>query len=122
MLIKQKIKILIFLMLLISSLSSADKDNEKEFIVSNNGNFLFYNSPVVAKMNGNIFVAFLNNNGGIVVNKYENDNVSQTINSYFIHNYVNEINYVNKRIKKISKADDHASPEIIYDNDNNRLI
>ena len=53
--LKQKIIIFIFLILSISSLSGADKDNEKEFIVSNNGNFLFYNSPLVAESDTNTY-------------------------------------------------------------------
>ena len=118
--LKQKIIIFIFFILSISNLSGAD--NRKESIISNNGNFLFYNGPVVAKLDTSIFVAFLNNKGDIIVNKYASSDDSHILNTFLVHKHKDKIDQVNKSIKQTFKADDHAAPVIFYDDNSKRLL
>lgn len=118
--LKQKIIIFIFFILSISNLSGAD--NKKESIISNNGNFLFYNSPVVTRSDTHTFVAFANNKGDIVVNKYDSNNTSHKENTFIVHNYKDQIDRVNKSINKLLKADDHSAPAIFYDDTSKRLL
>ena len=93
--------------------SFANEIRQQELLVSNNGNFLFYNSPVAVKMNGHTFIAFITSEGKVTVNELSIDKV---INSFFVHDYSLNIN------KKIGFADDHAAPAIIYNNASKKLL
>ncbi|MCK5678819.1 MAG: BNR-4 repeat-containing protein, partial [Flavobacteriaceae bacterium] len=93
--------------------SFAKEIKQQELLVSNNGNFLFYNSPVAVKINGHTFIAFVTREGKVTVNELSVDKV---INSFFVHDYSLNIN------KKIGFADDHAAPAIINDTLSNKLL
>lgn len=70
--------------------------------ITNDGNFLFYNSPNVISVDGEMVVAYLNSSGQIIVQTMKG---SKTV----VHEYYEEIN------RKIGFADDHAAPAIILD-------
>ena len=67
------------------------------------------------------FVAFVNNKGEIVVNKYNSNDTSHKIDTFLVHDYKDKIVQINKSINKTSKMDDHAAPAIFYDKDSKRL-
>ena len=83
--------------------SFAKEIKQQELLVSNNGNFLFYNSPVAVQMNGHTFIAFITSEGKVTVNELSVDKV---INSFFVHDYSLNMN------KKIGFANnDHHSTD-----------
>jgi len=81
----------------------------QEILISTNGNFLFYNSPIAAKTKGYTYLAFVDNMGGVYVNKYYKNISKIPLKTYKVHDYKNVIN------KKIGSADDHSAPAIIND-------
>ena len=89
-----------------------EKIQSEEYLITGNGNLLFYNGPSIAKAHGYIFISYINKEGNVILEKYEN---YKLIKSYIIHDYSNEI-YKNRG------ADDHAAPAIIYDKKQDRLI
>ncbi len=111
----------IFLIMLFSCIGIAN-DSQSSFVISNNGNFLFYNSPVITKVNKYIFIAFVNNKGDVIVNKYVNNNFNHIIDSYTVHKYQDKILTLNKKLNKNLKADDHSAPAIIYDNYSKKIF
>ena len=88
-----------------------------ETLITNDGNFLFYNSPVVAETKVHQFVSFVTSDGKIIAKKYKKKNSSMDyIECYKVHDYDNVINNDN------GSCDDHAAPAIIFDPQNGRLI
>lgn len=89
--------------------------------ITNSGNFLFYNSPVFAQFNNNLFVAFVTRNGKVQVKKYRLDKQNrqqalQHVGVWNVHDYSGTIN------RRVGLADDHAAPSIIYNSEDNRLL
>ncbi len=100
-------------------LNIASEKSSEKYIISNNGNFLFYNAPVATKANGYIFISFVTREGLIVVNKYSNPKGIDKIRflrSYIVHDYSKKIELNG------GPADDHSAPAIIYDKINNKLL
>ena len=90
--------------------------------ITNNGNFLFYNSPVFAQLNNSLFVAFVTTNGKVQVKKYRLDKHNrqltpgQQVDVWEVHDYSETINWQN------GFSDDHAAPSIIYNAKINKLL
>ena len=85
------------------------------------GNFLFYNSPVVTSDGVNEYVVYLTSDGKVVIKKNIIINLSNFFNKsateeYVVHDYNSVINY------NRGSADDHAAPSVIYDDVNDRIV
>lgn len=88
-----------------------------ENLITNDGNFLFYNSPIAADTGPYRFIAYLDRLGVVVVRKYKKNHGDIVyVEQYNVHDYADVIN------KNNGLADDHAAPALIYDNKNDRII
>jgi len=81
--------------------------------ISDDGNVLFYNSPVAARVADTIYFSYISRSGIVYVRYLEKGKFSppQTV-----HDYSDRIN------RNAGLADDHAAPAIIYDAQEDRLI
>lgn len=89
------------------------KETYNEFLITNDGNFLFYNTPVAVSYKEGFFVAYLTREGKVKLDYWKKE---IKISSILIHDYSDNIN------DNIGFADDHAAPAIIYDPSNDRLL
>jgi hypothetical protein len=118
------ITILIFSAFLLSQAACVSINNDiepalkgRERLITNDGNFLFYNSPLKADANQLKFIAFLNKEGGVIVEKFKKtNNGMERIDRYKVHDYHETTN------RDIGQADDHAAPAIIHDTQNDRIL
>ena len=85
-------------------------------LVSDDGNFLFYNSPAVDSDGEQEFIAYLKKSGKVVVKSL---NKSDTQSEILIHDYSGLIKLVDR---KGEAADDHAAPSIIFNKDTKELL
>jgi len=93
-----------------------EKADAGERLISNNGNFLFYNSPVsIDKKNGGGYVAFVTNDGKVIVQFSER---GSAVKEFVVHDYKSNI----RKTSQGSNADDHAAPAIIYDKKKDRIL
>ena len=81
-------------------------------LVSDDGNFLFYNSPTVDSDGEQEFIAYLKKSGKVVVKSL---NKSDTHSEILIHDY-------SGLIRKGEAADDHAAPSIIFNKDTKEFL
>lgn len=84
-------------------------------IIAENGNLLYYNSPMSVYYNNKIYIGYLENSGKIYVKRYNMDMKFEK--TYLVHNYA-VITHKNNTDKT---SDDHAAPALIVD-ENNELI
>ena len=116
------LKILIFpFLLLVSSCGSETNKSDiysDEFLVTDDGNTLFYNGPNAVKANNFTFISFITKKGLVVVKKYKKVmNRYIYIEKYNVHNYFTIKNYLHGMY-----SDDHATPSIIYDHKKKQLL
>ena len=84
---------------------------EAEIILSQNGNFLFYNSPIITSIKEYSYLSFVDKMGKVKVKKYTNNNFKKPITSYLVHDYTSNI----KAFEYLKiRNDDHSAPAIIY--------
>lgn len=102
------------------SLLKLAHQGSKRYILTTNGNYLFYNDPVAIKVKEYIFIGFVDREGVVWVNKYvrslETLYSLKLVTSYKVHDYSKVID------PKKGHSDDHAAPSIIYNKKNNEII
>ncbi|WOD12603.1 hypothetical protein RPW65_07100 [Pseudomonas sp. NyZ704] len=81
--------------------------------LTDNGNLLFYNSPIAASHQDDQYITYMTNQGVIVLATMKDLEVTQNT---VIHSYSADINW------ETGKADDHAAPSLIHDKELDRLI
>lgn len=85
----------------------------REVLIADNGNFLFYNSPVAAKYKNGFVVGYLTNKGDVYLDYLVEGKAKKSL---LVHSYGKVIN------SDIGLADDHAAPAVIYDSENDRVL
>lgn len=86
---------------------------DNETLITDNGNFLFYNAPVSASHEGKQYFAWVTNAGKVILQTEQPDgDTTDTV----IHSFSEDIN------PDRGSADDHAAPAILLDEQRDELI
>nr|QLL91150.1 hypothetical protein [Plesiomonas shigelloides] len=104
---------LIVSVLLFAMLNGKEKIKYKTVLLSEDGNFLFYNNPVGVKYRNGFLISYLKRNGEVILKYMESGKVIKRV---VVHNYNNRIT------SDVGGADDHAAPAVIYDERRNRIL
>ncbi len=103
---------------LLSNFSDRDASQisvgENETLLTNDGNFLFYNAPVSAMYQDKLYFAWVTKNGNVIL-RIQNADGNQE--DKLIHSFSQDIDPKNGK-----SADDHSAPAIILDNQNESII
>ncbi len=81
---------------------------------------MFYNSPIIAELDGYKYIAYLKNDGKVCVAKLNCE--LEAIEQYIAHDYGNIVQNRRTWVAVDKTSDDHAAPAIIYDNRINTIL
>jgi hypothetical protein len=85
-----------------------------EVKVTDDGTFLFYNSPAALRIDKDVLViSYLTSEGDVVLDVWKGD---ERLSKSIVHSYKDSIDY------KLGMADDHAAPAIIFDDKTSEVI